>query len=81
MAAETGTYFGECRYKLFLMAHLHKQQLLEDDYGVDIRRMPSVVGASAWTAQQGYTGTNKMSQTFVFDKDKGLIEVMNTIVE
>ncbi len=81
MAAETGTYFGECRYKLFLMGHLHKQQLLEDDYGVDIRRMPSVVGASAWTAQQGYTGTNKMSQTFVFDKDKGLIEVMNTIVE
>lgn len=81
MAAETGTYFGECRYKLFLMGHLHKQQLLEDDYGVDIRRMPSVVGASAWTAQQGYTGTNKMSQTFVFDKNKGLIEVMNTIVE
>lgn len=81
MAAETGTYFGECRYKLFLMGHLHKQQLLEDDYGVDIRRMPSVVGASAWTAQQGYTGTNKMSQTFVFDKDKGLIEVMNTIVK
>lgn len=81
MAAETGTYFGECRYKCFLMGHLHKQQLLEDDYGVDIRRMPSVVGASAWTAQQGYTGTNKMSQTFVFDKDKGLIEVMNTIVK
>lgn len=81
MAAETGTYFGECRYKLFLLGHLHKLQLLEDDYGVDIRRMPSVVGASAWTAQQGYTGTNKMSQTFVFDKDKGLIEVMNTIVE
>lgn len=81
MAAETGIYFGECRYKLFLMGHLHKQQLLEDDYGVDIRRMPSVVGASAWTAQRGYTGTNKMSQTFVFDKDKGLIEVMNTIVE
>lgn len=81
MAAETGTYFGECRYKLFLLGHLHKLQLLEDDYGVDIRRMPSVVGASAWTAQQGYTGTNKVSQTFVFDKDKGLIEVMNTIVE
>lgn len=81
MAAETGTDFGECRYKLFLMAHLHKQQLLEDDYGVDIRRLPSVVGASAWTASQGYCGTNKMSQTFVFDKNKGLIEVMNSIVE
>ena len=81
MAAETGTDFGECKYKVFLMGHLHKLQLLEDDYGVDIRRLPSVVGASAWTASQGYCGTNKMSQTFVFDKNKGLIEVMNTIVE
>lgn len=81
MAAETGVDFGECRYKCFLLGHLHKQQLLEDDYGVDIRRMSSVVGASAWTASQGYCGTNKMSQTFVFDKNKGLIEVMNTIVE
>lgn len=81
MAAETGTDWGECNYKLYLMGHLHKLQLLEDDYGVDIRRLPSVVGASAWTAQQGYTGTNKMSQTFVFDKNKGLIEVMSTIIE
>lgn len=81
MAAETGVDFGECKYKLFLMGHLHKQQILEDDYGVDIRRMPSVVGASAWTASQGYCGTNKMSQTFVFDLNKGLIEVMNSIVE
>lgn len=81
MAAETGIDFGECKYKVFLMGHLHKLQMLEDDYGVDIRRLPSVVGASAWTAQQGYCGTNKMSQTFVFDKNKGLIEVMNTIIE
>lgn len=80
MAAESGTDWGECKYKMFLMGHLHKQQLLEDDYGVDIRRLPSVVGASAWTASQGYCGTNKMSQTFIFDKDKGLIEVMNTII-
>lgn len=80
MAAETGTDFGECKYKLFLMGHLHKLQLLEDDYGVDIRRLPSVVGASAWTVSQGYCGTNKMSQTFVFDKNIGLIEVMNSIV-
>lgn len=43
MAAETGTDFGECRYKLFLMAHLHSRKELGDDYGVDIYRLPSVV--------------------------------------
>ena len=43
MAAETGTDFGECKYKLFLMGHLHSRKELGDDYGVDIYRLPSVV--------------------------------------
>ena len=43
MAAETGTDFGECRYKCFLMGHLHSRKEIGDDYGVDIYRLPSVV--------------------------------------
>lgn len=81
MAAEAGMDWGECRYKTFIMGHLHTRQLLEDDHGVDIRRMPSVVGASAWTSQMGYVGSNKMSETYVFDKNKGLIEIINTIID
>ena len=81
MAAETGIDWGECKYKCFLLGHLHDRKEVGDDYGVDIYRLPSVSGASAWTSQQGYCGTNKMSQSFVFDKSKGLIEIMNTIVE
>lgn len=81
MAAESGTDWGECKYKCFLLGHLHDRKEVGDDYGVDIYRLPSVSGASAWTSQQGYCGTNKMSQSFVFDKSKGLIEIINTIVE
>lgn len=81
MAAESGIDWGECKYKCFIMGHLHTRQLLEDDHGVDIRRLPSVVGASAWTASEGYCGTNKMSETYVFDTNDGLIEVMNTIIK
>ena len=43
MAAETGIDFGECRYKCFLMGHLHSRKEIGDDYGVDIYRLPSVV--------------------------------------
>lgn len=43
MAAETGTDWGECRYKCFLMGHLHSRKEIGDDYGVDIYRLPSVV--------------------------------------
>lgn len=38
-------------------------------------------GASAWTSQMGYVGTNKMSQTFIFDKNKGLSEIIYTITK
>ena len=37
--------------------------------------------ASAWAASEGYCGTNKMSKTFVFNKYKGLVETLNTIIE
>lgn len=80
MAAESLDW-SSCKYKTFIMGHLHTRQLLEDDHGVDIRRLPSVVGASAWTASEGYCGTNKMSETYIFDKYKGLVEILNTIVE
>lgn len=80
MAAESPDW-SSCKYKTFIMGHLHTRQLLEDDHGVDIRRLPTVVGASAWTASEGYCGTNKMSETYVFDKYKGLVEILNTIVE
>lgn len=43
MAAETGVDWGECKYKCFLMGHLHSRKEIGDDYGVDIYRLPSVV--------------------------------------
>lgn len=81
MAAEAGRDWGETTYKMFLLGHLHSKKQLEDDHGVDIYGLPSVAGASDWTAGQGYCGTNKMSQTFILDKDKGLVEIINTIVK
>lgn len=81
MAAEAGKDWGETTYKMFLLGHLHTKRQLEDDHGVDIYGMSSVVGASDWTAGQGYCGTNKMSQTFILDKYRGLVEIINTIVE
>ena len=42
MAAESPDW-SNCKYKTFIMGHLHTRQLLEDDHGVDIRRLPTVV--------------------------------------
>lgn len=80
MAAEAKEDWGETSYHCFLLGHLHVRKQFEDSYGVDIYNLPSCVSASAWTSSQGYCGTNKMSQTFVFDKNKGLVEIINTVI-
>lgn len=81
MAAESGKDWGETTYHQVLLGHLHHRRELADDFGVDVYGLPTVSGASAWSASQGYVGTNKMAQSFVYDKDKGLIEIINTIAE
>ena len=79
---DTGAKYRKyLKYGCNLIGMSHNEKQLEDDHGVDIYGLPSVAGASDWTAGQGYCGTNKMSQTFILDKDKGLVEIINTIVK
>lgn len=48
MAAEQPKMWGETRFKYFMISHLH-HEIVNDDYGVDIRRLPTISGRSYWT--------------------------------
>ena len=78
MAAESGKDWGETSRHYFMLGHLHHKRTLEDDYGVDVWGLPSVVGNSAWTAESGFVGAHKMSYTFEFDRNKGLIGIFSS---
>lgn len=80
MAAEQPEMWGETKYKYFLISHLH-HECVKDDFGVDIRRLPTISGRSYWTNKQGFVGTRKQAQSFVFNATKGLTEIYNTIIE
>jgi hypothetical protein len=77
---EAKEYISDCNYLYWFVAHLHKTMVI-DDYGVEIRRLPTVSGSSDWTYQQGYTGTIKKSQSFIISKDYGIIDIMNTVIK
>lgn len=80
MAAEEPEMWGDCKYKYFLMGHLHHEST-NDDFGVDIRRLPTISGRSYWTNRCGFVGTKKQSQAFIFNVKKGLTDVLNTIIQ
>ena len=80
MAAEQPEMWGETKYKYFLISHLH-HECVKDDFGVDIRRLPTISGRSYWTNKKGFVGTRKQAQAFIFNETKGLTDVFNIIIQ
>lgn len=76
MAAEQPKIWGETRFKYFMISHLH-HEIVKDDYGVDIRRLPTISGRSYWTNKCGFVGTKKQGQAFIFNEDEGLTDLIN----
>jgi hypothetical protein len=77
---EAKEYISDSDYLYWFVAHQHKTMVI-DDYGVEIRRLPTISGNSDWTYAQGYTGTIKKSQSFIVSKEYGIIDIMNTVIK
>ena len=57
---------------------LKKQtEIVKDDFGVDIRRLPTISGRSYWTNKCGFVGTKKQAQAFIFNENEGLTDLIN----
>ncbi len=76
MAAEQPKIWGETKFKYFMISHLH-HEIVKDDYGVDIRRLPTISGRSYWTNKCGFVGTKKQGQAFIFNENEGLVDLIN----
>jgi len=76
---EAKEFISDCDYLYWFVAHQHKTMVI-DDYGVEIRRLPTVSNSSEWSYSQAYTGTVKKSQSFIVSKEYGIIDIMNTVI-
>jgi len=77
---EAKEFISDCDYLYWFVAHQHKLMVV-DDYGVEIRRLPTVSSNSEWSYGQAYTGTVKKSQSFIISKEYGIIDIMNTVID
>lgn len=80
MQIEARQDWGQTLYHEWHGAHLHSEWVKED-LGVIVRNLSSVTGLDAWHYQSGYVGAIAKSQSFIWDREKGLEAILLTTIE
>ena len=79
MQVEAAEEWGETKYREFHLGHLHHEHVKEDG-GIIFRRISAITATDAWHSEKGYKGATRKAQAFVWDKDRGLVTIINSTV-
>lgn len=77
---EARTLWAQAKYVEVHAAHFHTEQVCEEINGVIVRRISSPTAPDTWTYESGYIGAVRKAQTFLYDKERGLMQIINTPV-
>ena len=66
--------------RTFFTGHLHCEDV-EEKSGIFIRQAPTLCSTDAWHKREGYVGSIKRTQSFIYDKNDGLVETHYVIVK
>lgn len=77
MQVEAAEAWGRTTYREWHVGHLHSEQTKEEN-GVIVRNLSSVTSTDSWHYQQGYRGAICKSQSFVWDRENGLTDILMT---
>jgi len=80
MQVEAPEAWGRTKYREWHAGHLHSEHVKEE-HGVIVRNLSSITGRDSWHCESGYVGAIAKSQSFVWDKEKGLQEILLTNIE
>jgi len=80
MQIEAREAWGRTLYHEVHMGHLHSEQTREAN-GIIFRNLSSFTGTDLWHSVNGYVGAVKRCQSFLWDKDKGLKNIIITTIE
>jgi len=80
MQVEAPEQWGRTKYREWHLGHLHSEQVKEL-HGVKVRNLTSITGTDAWHFESGYVGSILTSQSFIWNSEKGLQEIIYSNVE
>ena len=77
MQVEVPQAWGRTKFKEWHTGHIHHEMTKENN-GVIVRSLSSITATDAWHFEKGYVGNVAKSQSFLWHKNKGLIEIWHT---
>jgi len=81
VSSEGKDNWTDSKHIICLLAHLHQAMVYEKQGYLEIMRLPTISGWSRWSNNQGYIQSEKKNQSFIVSGEKGIIDVLNTIID
>ncbi|WP_339304560.1 hypothetical protein NST33_18520 [Paenibacillus sp. FSL L8-0435] len=81
MPVEAREAWGRTVYHEVHAGHFHSERTVTKDNGVIVRYLNSPTGADTWHYESGYVGALKVGQSFIWDRELGLMDAIYTTVE
>jgi hypothetical protein len=75
MAIEAAKQWAECWYREYHTGHLHGQaaeKFVASEDSVTLRTAPSIAPADEWHAANGYLGSRRGMECFIYKPEGGL---------
>jgi len=73
MPTEVPDLWAKSQYREWHLGHIHHKFEVNEENGVVVRFLRSLVPIDAWTFDKGFVGAQKAAESFVWDPNKGLL--------
>jgi hypothetical protein len=80
MQVEARESWGRTLFHEWHLGHLHCESSKENN-GIIFRRISSITGTDAWHFESGYIGAIKKAQAFLWHKEYGLVQILNSVIK
>ncbi len=79
MQLEARTMWGKSFFREFHMGHLHSEDV-ETFNGIIFRRISAITATDGWHSENGFIGSIRQAQAFLWHKERGLQAILNSNV-
>ena len=79
MQLEAKEAWGRSQFREWLLGDLHHEEAKETG-GIVIRRLSAITATDAWHAGKAYIGSVQKASAFIYHKEKGLQDIINSVV-
>lgn len=81
MAIEAKQAWGRTDYHEMHCAHFHSEKAIFEENGLIVRFVSSPTSTDAWHYESGFVGAVKKAQSFIWDREYGLTDILNTPIK